>query len=200
ILVLLAMFAVRRLRELWRDGGEGTRAFIAAIAIGVVPVVALVFWIPDLINARIDDVINYQRRVINIIIDPRAGEVQARIDEVTREIHALTRRGDPIFDFSNQPAFYFFVDRPNPTRFYQVPILSPRAFQRETILALERAKPPVVIRRSPEGYAVFDGIDNDVRAQAVASYINDYYSYTRTARGIEIWRRNSLGRPPDVED
>ena len=66
-------------------------------------------------------------------------------------------------------------------------------------MALERAKPPVVIRRSPEGYDVFDGIDNDIRAQAVSSYIKDYYSYVRTARGIEIWRRKPPQRPPDVE-
>jgi hypothetical protein len=195
ILVLLAMFAVRRLREPWREGGEGTRAFIAAIGIGVVPIIALVFWIPDLINARIDDVINYQRRVINIIVDPRAGEVQARIDEVTKEIHALTRQGDPIFDFSSQPAFYFFVDRPNPTRFYQVPIASPREFQSEVIATLERAKPKVIIRTSPENYDEFDGISNALRAQAVAAYIDDCYRFAKSVRGVEIWTRLPNARP-----
>ena len=59
-----------------------------------------------------------------------------RIQDVTKAVQELTRRNEPIFDFSNQPAFYFFADRPNPTRFYQVPILSPRGFQAETICAL----------------------------------------------------------------
>ncbi|HEX6086384.1 MAG TPA: hypothetical protein VF266_17785, partial [Thermoanaerobaculia bacterium] len=62
-------------------------------------------------------------------------------------LRELTKKNEPVFDFSNQPAFYFFADRPNPTRFYQVPILSPRAFQEETIRALEQAKPKVVLRR-----------------------------------------------------
>ncbi|HMC20991.1 MAG TPA: hypothetical protein VKL19_04010, partial [Thermoanaerobaculia bacterium] len=85
--------------------------------------------------------------------------------------------------------------RPNPTRFYQVPILSPPEFQREVIVTLERAKPPIVIRRSPQTFDVFDGIDNSVRAQAVAGYINDYYNYAASTWGVEVWTRRS-GVPP----
>src|SRR6185436_10170823 len=103
-------------------------------------------------------------------------------DDVSLGIRALTRRGEPIFDFSNQPAFYFFADRPNPTRFYQVPILSPRAFQAETIRALEKARPKVVIRRSPELFDQFDGVTNDLRAQAVSGYIDDMYHFHKFVR------------------
>jgi hypothetical protein len=195
ILVLLAIFAVRRLRALWSEGGDGTRAFIAAMVLFAVPIVGVVFWIPDLINARIDDVINYQRRVINVIVDPRAGEVQARIDQVTGEIRGLTKAREPIFDFSNQPAFYFFADRANPTRFYQVPIASPREFQSEVIAVLEKTKPKVVIRTSPEHYDEFDGIPNDMRAQAVGAYIDDCYRFAKSVRGVELWTRVPHARP-----
>src|SRR5436190_716794 len=197
MLVLLAVLMVRRLRELWED--EGSRALVVTLVAASLPAMAVLFWIPDLVNARIDDLVRYQARILHLHRDAHAEEVALRIDAVKQAVHELARPGQPIFDFSNQPAFYFFCDRPNPTRFYQVPILSPRAFQQETIVALERAKPPVVIRRSTEGFDVFDGIDNDVRAQAVASYIKDYYSYARTVRGVEIWRRRPLQRPPDVE-
>src|SRR5438874_9668936 len=125
-------------------------------------IIAVVFWIPDLINARLDDVINYQRRAINVIVDPRADEVQARIDEVRHEIQSLTRAPEPIFDFSNQPAFYFFVDRPNPTRFYQVPIASPREFQNEIIHDIERARTKVIIRKTKEWIDEFELITNEV--------------------------------------
>ena len=74
--------------------------------------------------------------------EPHAEEVAYRIAAVSEEVRKLTRRAEPIFDFSNQPAFYFFCARPNPTRFYQIPILLPPAFQRETIVALERTAPP----------------------------------------------------------
>ena len=72
-----------------------------------------------------------------------------------------------------------------------MPILSPREYQIETIRALERAKPPLVIRHSPQEFDVFDGIDNSIRAQAVAAYIDDHYTYARSTRGVEIWRRRT---------
>src|SRR5438132_12120726 len=130
-------------------------------------------WIPDLINAHYDELINYQRRVLHAQRDPYAEEVAFRIDQVSKTIREFTRSNEPIFDFSNQPAFYFFADRPNPTRFYQVPIASPREFQSEVIAALERGKPKVIIRTAPEWYDEFDGIPNSMRAQAISAYIDD---------------------------
>jgi len=198
MLVVLAVLLMRRLRELW-DLGEA-RPLMVMLAAAALPVIAVLFWIPDLVNARIDDLVRYQVRVLHLHRDTQAEEVAFRIDAVSQAVRELTRPGQPIFDFSNQPAFYFFADRPNPTRFYQIPILSPRELQRETIVALERAKPAVVIRRSPEGYDAFDGIDNDVRAQAVSGYINDHYSYARTVRGVEIWRRKPQQRAANADD
>ncbi|HEY0140317.1 MAG TPA: hypothetical protein VGF48_05440 [Thermoanaerobaculia bacterium] len=200
MLVLLGLLAVRRLRALWREGGEGTRAFVVALVMMVVPVIVVLFWIPDLVNARIHDFIRYDARVLRTERDQRAEDVQWRITDVTRYIHEVTRPSDPIFDFSNQPAFYFFADRPNPTRFYQVPILSPREFQAETIQALERGKPKIVIRRSPEGFDWFDGVPNDLRAQAVSSYIDDCYSFWKSVRGVELWMRRADAKPRPVAE
>ncbi|HEX6160632.1 MAG TPA: hypothetical protein VF111_10730, partial [Thermoanaerobaculia bacterium] len=195
MLVLLGLLAVRRLRALWREGGEGTRAFVVALVMMAVPVIAVLFWIPDLVNARIHDFIRYDARVLRTERDQRAEDVQWRIADVTRYIHEVTRPNEPIFDFSNQPAFYFFADRPNPTRFYQVPILSPARFQAETIAALERARPKIVIRRSPEGFDWFDGVPNDLRAQAVSRYIDDCYSFWKSVRGVELWMRRAGVKP-----
>jgi hypothetical protein len=181
VIVILLVF-------LWRAAGP-----MATMAL--LPLFFVALWVPDIANARVDDTIHYLGRVSGIgFIDPSAAEIRHRIDQVRYFVTDLSRRGAPIFDFSNQPAFYFFCDRPNPTRFYQVPILSPPEFQREVIVALERAKPPIVIRRSPQQFDAFDGIDNAVRAQAVASYINDYYSYAASTWGVEVWTRR--GRVP----
>ena len=79
-------------------------------------------------------------------VESRVDPVETRVGSVGFHVAELTPEGAPIFDFSNQPAFYFFFDRPNPTRFYQIPIMSPPEFQREAIADLERAKPPLVIR------------------------------------------------------
>jgi len=192
MLVMLAILFTRKLRETARDGGA---AFVAAIIAVLVPVIGVLLWIPDLINVRIDDLLNYQRRVLHVFRDGHAEEVKFRIDAVSEEIRKLTKRNEPIFDFSNQPAFYFFADRPNPTRFYQVPILSPHDFQAETIAALEKSKPKVIIRTSPEQLDRFDGVPNDLRAQAVSAYIDDCYRFYKSVRGVELWTRLDAAKP-----
>jgi hypothetical protein len=189
ILVLLAVILIRRVREIWQRGDAGARAFIAAAAVAAIPAIAILFWVPDLINSRIEDFRRYQARVLRVFRDGNAEAVQGRINAVVAYVQSLTKANEPIFDFSNQPAFYFFANRPNPTRFYQVPIMSPPGFQAEAIRALERAQPKVVIRRSPEGFDDFDGVSNNTRAQAVAAYLDDCYAFYRNARGVEIWRR-----------
>jgi len=178
ILILLVLFA--RVGRLW--------------VLALLPLLAVALWVPDIANGRIDDTCHYQGRVSGVIRDPQAEEIKHRIDAVRYWVWQHSKPGQPIFDFSNQPALYFFCERPNPTRFYQVPILSPPALQRETIVALERAKPPVVIRRSPQEFDIFDGIDNAIRAQAVAAYLDDFYDFAHTTRGVEIWVRKP--QPP----
>lgn len=197
LLALLGVLLFRTLRGVWREGGEGTRAFVSAVVAAFVPVVAVLFWIPDLVDVRLHDFTRYYYRLLQPQRDAQAEMTYWRIQDVTKALQELTRRNEPVFDFSNQPAFYFFADRPNPTRFYQVPILSPPRFQAETIAALERAKPKVIIRRSPELFDQFDGIPNELRAQAVSAYIDETYHFHRAVRGIELWTRraNAKARP-----
>jgi len=207
MLVLLGVLLARALRTLWRNGSDGsraidtgTRAFLATLVVCAAVVVGVLFWIPDLVNARINDLVRYGPRVMHAHREAQAEEVQWRITDVSATIRELTPRGEPIFDFSNQPAFYFFAGRPNPTRFYQVPILSPRDFQAETIRALERARPKVVLRRSPELFDQFDNVSNDIRAQAVSAYLDDTYRFHRAVRGVELWTRRADARPRAVAD
>ncbi len=195
LLVVLAVLFVRKLRALWLSGADGDRAFTAAIVTACALAVATLFWIPDLISARLDDLIRYQARVTRSFRDGHAEEVRHRIREVSAQIVTLTGPDEPIFDYSNQPAFYFFANRPNPTRFYQVPIISPRRFQAEVIRDLERARPKVIIKTSPEGFDRFDNIPNALRTQAVEAYVLDCYRFYRSIRGVELWTRRPDARP-----
>ena len=180
-----------------------TRAPRVLIVIGgmlLFPILAVSLWLPDLLNGRIDDMTRYTGRVNRWeFVDPVAAETRRRIDGVRYLVDQLSHAGQPIFDFSNQPALYFFCDRPNPTRFYQVPVMSPREFQREAILDLERSRPPVVIRRSPQDFDQFDGVDNSIRAQAVAAYLDDHYTYYATTYGVEVWRRQATAAKGSVD-
>ncbi|HKO56991.1 MAG TPA: hypothetical protein VJ276_14035, partial [Thermoanaerobaculia bacterium] len=190
IILILLLFLARGARRIWATGDRSAQAFVVLAAAALFPLLFAALWVPDIINIRIDDTLHYQGRVSRIgFRDPEAEEVRNRIDSMRYHVFELTRPGQPIFDFSNQPAFYFYCDRPNPTRFYQVPILSPPAFQREAIVELERAKPPLVIRRSPQQFDIFDNVDNTTRAQALAAYIDAHYAYARSVRGVELWTR-----------
>jgi hypothetical protein len=195
ILILLVLLG-RATAHVWRTRDRGQQAFVILATAIVVPLLAVMLWVPDIANLRLDDMTHYLGRVSRIgWVDPAAEEIRNRVEGVKSVVDELSKPGQPIFDFSNQPALYFFCKRPNPTRFYQVPILSPREYQIETIRALEKTKPPLVIRHSPQEFDVFDGIDNSIRAQAVAGYIDDHYSYARSTHGVEIWRRRSDAPP-----
>ncbi|HKO00311.1 MAG TPA: hypothetical protein VJ032_01375, partial [Thermoanaerobaculia bacterium] len=197
ILVALLVLLARSASRTWSTKDRGAQAFLMLATLALLPLLAIALWVPDIANARIDDTVHYLGRVSRVgYVEPAAEDIRHRIEQVRYHVFELSPKGAPIFDFSNQPAFYFFCDRPNPTRFYQVPILSPRDYQRETIVALERTKPPIVIRRSPQQFDVFDGIDNATRAQAVAAYIDDHYAYARSTRGVEIWKRKPGASAP----
>jgi hypothetical protein len=198
LIVILGVLMIRALRDLWREGEEGTRAFVVTLCAAALPVIAVLFWIPDLVNARLQDFIRYPYRIARVERDAHAEEVHWRIKDVAASLRELTPKGEPIFDFSNQPAFYFFADRPNPTRFYQVPILSPPEFQAEAIRALERTKPKVILRRSPELFDQFDGVTNDLRAQGLSAYIHDAYHFHKSVRGVELWTRRADVKPRAV--
>ncbi|MCU1244701.1 MAG: hypothetical protein JWN02_611 [Acidobacteria bacterium] len=199
MIVILLVLLTRSATSVWRQGDRSAQAFLLLAVAALLPIFVSVLWVPDIANGRIDDTIRYQARSLHLAnVDPLAEQIRTRIDDVRYHVYDLSKRGAPIFDFSNQPAFYFFCDRPNPTRFYQVPILSPREFQQETIVALERAKPPLVLRRSPQQFDNFDGVDNRVRAQAVAAYIDEHYAFARATRGVEIWKRRPEVRRFDL--
>ena len=186
ILILLVLLG-RATAHVWRTRDRAEQAFVILAAAIVVPLLAVMLWVPDIANLRLDDMTHYLGRVSRIgWIDPAAEEIRNRVEGVKSVVDELSKPGEPIFDFSNQPALYFFCDRPNPTRFYQVPILSPREYQIETIRALERAKPPLVIRHSPQEFDVFDGIDNSIRAQAVAAL----HRRSLHLRAVDARRRN----------
>lgn len=185
LLVLLAAALVRAARARAATG-EG-RWFLAAVGAAALPLAATALWVPDLLNARIDSITSYRARLAGASTHPRGAELRDRITAVTEEIQRRVPAGEPIFDFSNQPAFYFFADRPNPTRFYQIPIASPLDWQNEILADLARTRPRVVLRGSPEDYDRFDGISNDLRAAGVASWLDRAYEFRRNVRGVEIW-------------
>lgn len=197
ILVALVWRAIRLDREQSRTIKTAT----LMTTIGLIPVLLTVLWAPPLLEKRLDETVEFRARRSGQAPDPSGAMSTLRIDRVASAIQRLSAENDPLFDFSNQPAFYFFADRRNPTRFYQVPLMSPIGFQREVVDDLERDPPAVILMSSPDGFDRFDSITNRDRALLVSSWIEHHYSPVESVEGVDLWvpasEEPSRWIPPD---
>ena len=113
------------------------------------------------------------------LASPRGGNALVPAHEAL-EIAALDawmRRELPpessILDLTNRPALYFFLDRRNAVRFYQLPLMQP--FQPEVILALRSKPPAAVLLQHEKPYDTTDGLPNPAWARQVWSYVEGAY-------------------------
>jgi hypothetical protein len=97
------------------------------------------------------------------------------LEDLRRSIDGLVPPQKTFFDFGNEPALYFLLDRRPPVRYSCVPAYQTVEKQREVIAALERARPPVAILASGTGRDSFDGVSNRERAPLVARYLDRNY-------------------------
>jgi hypothetical protein len=116
------------------------------------------------------------------------------LEALRRYLDANLRPGETFFDYSNQAALYFLMDRRPPIRFTAAPLYEPEELQREVIAALERERPPMAILPHGEWTDTFDGIANAVRTPLVADYVYANYRIVEVAAGrLVAWR------PPSPE-
>lgn len=98
-----------------------------------------------------------------------AAEVEALFAFVSRSV-------DPeceMLDLTNRPGLYFFLQRTNPTRFYQVPLMAP--FQEEVVRDLERSPPSVVLLEGNGPLDNMDGVSNSRRIPLVWAHVQKHY-------------------------
>jgi hypothetical protein len=103
----------------------------------------------------------------------------AQADEIVR-LRALVdsrlRPGETFFDFSNEPALFFLLNRRTPIRFLAVPFYETAEEQREVIGQLEKLKPPLAILSGETRLDELDGVPNRQRAPLVAAYLDSHYA------------------------
>ncbi len=113
---------------------------------------------------------------------PRSGNASVPCAQA-EDLEALRRvvdrelsDGQTFFDFGNEPALYFLLDRRPPVRYGSVPFYEGEAEEREVIAALEREKPPLAILASGTLLDTFDGVSSRIRAPRVAEYLDRHYA------------------------
>ncbi len=112
---------------------------------------------------------------------PRSGDATIPCAQ-REEFEALRRVMDrelapeqTFFDYGNEPALYFLLDRRPPVRYCCVPFYEGEAAQREVIAALERERPPLAILASGTFLDGLDGVSNRERTPLVAEYLDRTY-------------------------
>ena len=101
----------------------------------------------------------------------QAGELET----LRASMDAALGPSETFFDFGNEPALYFFLERRPPVRFPCAPCYEGEAAQREVIAALERVKPPVAILASGSWRDAIDGVPTRERVPLIAEYLDRHY-------------------------
>ncbi|HET9794869.1 MAG TPA: hypothetical protein VFS34_10430, partial [Thermoanaerobaculia bacterium] len=94
--------------------------------------------------------------------------------------------GDTFFDFSNEPALYFLLDRRMPVPFLGPEFYESEGAQRRVIALCERERPLVAIARAGNGLDAIDGVANEIRAPIVAGYLKEKYRPFAVVGGREV--------------
>lgn len=115
--------------------------------------------------------------------------------ELARTIDALGPRDATIFDFSNERALYYLLQRKPATRCMEVSMLSVPRLLAEAMAELN-ANPPlcVIVSGYPE-VAAFDGVSNAQRVPELAAWIDaNYPNRVQIGRFVVATRRHGRQR------
>jgi hypothetical protein len=114
----------------------------------------------------------FQDRLGNVKIDT---DQRKHFELVLKYIRQNTRIDEPIFDFSNQGAYYFLLDRPSVTRFHQIVYAATPAMQQEVIKSLVQNNIRLVIYSTGSWYDKIDGISTGKRLPIIERYIKTHF-------------------------
>ncbi len=112
-----------------------------------------------------------------------------RIRQVVDYIHRNTTKTDTVFDFSNQPAYLFFADRPSPSRYFIVAYAATSKQQLQVIQDLEQHRTLLVIYKTGGRRDGIDGLKNAFRHPLIANYLHTQYRQSAVVAGVTFLKR-----------
>jgi len=109
------------------------------------------------------------------------------LEQLVTYIQEHTEPNEYIFDFTNQGAYYFLANRPNPTRYYLAGYAATERMQKEVVADLERKPPKYILaypdENTPSG---FGGSDDQV---IIGKYISSHYQKERVIGDVPLLSR-----------
>ena len=113
------------------------------------------------------------------------------IKEVKSFVENNSKEGDYIYDFSNQSAYYFILNRKSPGRFFKPIYASTIKQQKEVVRNLKSQEPKLIIFKSGSIYDKIDGISSIDRHKIIYNYIKkNYISAFKVEQTIILKLRN----------
>jgi hypothetical protein len=109
------------------------------------------------------------------------------INEIKSFIEQHTRKGEYVYFFPNEAAYYFLFDRKNPTRYPVAYFAATYERQDEVIHDLEKNKPRYVVY-SKQTWRI-DGIYEQVQIPKIVNYLNRHYKIVKPMQSVDIFKR-----------
>ena len=97
---------------------------------------------------------------------------------------------DDFFTMTSEASWYYYLDKPCPTRFPYIWTAAPEEFQREIVQDLSLKKVKWVLFRDDDWSGWIDGISNEEKFPVVARFIRGNYHPFQSVEGREIWVLN----------
>ena len=97
---------------------------------------------------------------------------------------------DSLYVLTSEGTWFYYLDKPPPTRFACVVYATTDFFQRELVDGLARAKVKLIIVSNRNWSNAIDGIPTRVRVPLVAEYVRAHYHPLCAVAGQVIWERN----------
>ncbi|VAX28090.1 hypothetical protein MNBD_NITROSPIRAE02-1098 [hydrothermal vent metagenome] len=98
---------------------------------------------------------------------------------------------ESFFTMTAEASWYYFIDRPSPSRFPVIIFAMPYFYQNEVVEGLEKNNVKFVLYRNSYWASRFDGFSNEERLPVIAKYIRDNFVFYRKIDDNEIWIRKT---------
>ncbi len=98
---------------------------------------------------------------------------------------------ESFFTLTAEASWYYFIDRPSPSRFPVIIFAMPYFYQNEVVKDLEKNNVKFVLYRNGYWASRFDGFSNEERLPLIAEYIRDNFIFYRKIDDNEIWIRKT---------
>jgi hypothetical protein len=194
VVALVLVIAVDRIVECGR--GDPVRRAVAAGRIALLAAVAALGGFADHV---VPAAVGYTKAALGQVAAVAQGEVpegrvDVRLQRAIEWIRDHSAPDDPVFFVPNNAAWYYLVDRPNPTRFAVTHQMVTDAHRAEALADLE-ARPPRFVVWDDAALRI-DGVGDElVMGRAMLDWIEAHYVPVERFGRIRVWARRDA--PPE---